>query len=166
MNVFTNIEYSLEFLKNIFLRIVQYIYNSPLAMCFVLPVIVGTVLVLIDFIFDFVNIFSDDKARIENYLPYEKYKIRYNRMQKDKKQSREDFYEKNKSLAELKHNNKMQELNKFKENADYRHDLKVKENELYKNSKKNYDFEKKSTVKSTYKSKIDKSKLDIYVDDD
>ena len=163
---FDTIVYCMDWFIEKMFNIFDFIFSNKTVLAFViLPIVLGVLFVIIDFIFDFVNEFTNSK-KLENYLPYEQYKIRYNRIQEDKKQAREDFYQKNNSLAELKHNNKMQELNKFRENADYRHDLKIKENELYKNNKNNYDFEKKSTVKSTYKSKIDKSKLDIYVDDD
>lgn len=167
---FDTIVYCMEWFIEKMFNIFDFIFSNRTVLAFViLPIVVGVLFVIIDFIFDFVNEFSNSK-KYENYLGYSQYKIKYNRIQEDKKQSREDFYNKNKELAELKHKNKMEELNKFKENADYRHSLKVKENEMYQNSRSDktfssaFDIQKNETVKHRYKSRIDKSKLDIEVD--
>lgn len=124
---FDTIVYCMEWFVEKMMNIFDFIFLNRTVLAFViLPIVVGVLFVIIDFIFDFVNEFSNSK-KYENYLGYSQYKIKYNRMQKDK----DSYLNKRKQLEDERHKHKMEEYSRVEGfSADIRQSQK--ENYYYK----------------------------------
>ena len=120
---FDTIVYCLDWFIEKMFNIFDFIFSNKTVLgFFILPIVVGVLFVIIDFIFDFVNEFTNSK-KLENYLPYEKYKIKYNRMQKDKN----SFFNMRKQLEDERHSHKMEEYNRVEKfSSDIRQSQKEK----------------------------------------
>ncbi|MCH5320868.1 MAG: hypothetical protein J1E36_03850 [Eubacterium sp.] len=120
---------------------------------FLVPIVAATLFVVIDFIFDVRDSFSDFNS-FKDYFRYSKYKFYYSTHKKKKQLDMEEIYQRSRQNTDYKHNLRMQEMKYFRENEEIRHGHKHEENEMFLN--------RNSIPKHNDKKKVN---LDIEVED-
>ncbi|MDE6020977.1 MAG: hypothetical protein K2H01_08295, partial [Ruminococcus sp.] len=149
-----------EFFVNILFGCMEtFLSNKFLVYFLVTPIAAACIYYVGKFVFDVRDEFSDFN-RFKDYFRAPKNK--YNSYYRSRKKSidMDEVYRRARENADYKHRLKMEELNTFKENENLRHQHKHEENEMYKKSFKPNSDKSKGNYKP-----IDKSKLDISVDD-
>lgn len=161
---FVDYFYLNEFL-NFFGTCIEYILsyissNRFVFCCFVLPIAVVVVGVVIDFIFDIRDDFTSFH-RLHDYDIAKKYKLNFFRSKSKNKNNldMDEVYRKSRENSDYKHNQRMKEMQYFRENENLRHQHKIEEQNNYKNNSK---VNKQSVPKAPVKKKVN---LDIEVED-
>lgn len=139
-----------DFFGQLFFSVYSIIMENKVIMSFFfIPVITVCVLIVLDFIFDIRDRFTDFN-HFQDYNLNSKYKLRYAKYRRQSKLDMDEVYKRSKENADYKHNLKMEEMKYFRQNENLRHTHKVEENNLYErhsipkhkdNKKENLDIE-------------------------
>lgn len=114
-----------NWLLEILISVLDFISNNKLIFSFVaIPVVTTVLIIVIDNIFNIRDLFSDFKGFKNDNAGYIKSfnkVFKQHKKQKQKSVNVNDYYQKQRELADYKHSLKMQELNKFADNYDKVH---------------------------------------------
>lgn len=135
-----------NWLLEVFISVLDFISNNKLIFSFVaIPVVTTVLIIVIDNIFNIRDLFSDFKGFKNDNAGYIKSfnkVFKQHKKQKQKSVNVNDYYQKQRELADYKHSLKMQELNKFSDNYDKVRSMKTNRTKENSKSKKvNLDIE-------------------------
>lgn len=142
--------------------VVRFIMKNKIVFsCFIVPLVTSCILIVIDFIFDVRDEFTDFNKFKDNFNF--KYKYFYSKRRKQHELDMNAVYQKSKENSDYKHRLKMEELRTFKENEEIRHQHKHEENEMFLNRKSVPKHNKQDN--STLGKRVNDVNLDIEVED-